>query len=231
MTRTIFAALVWMAMANAHADCQDNCTGGEAICVESCSSTGFATLTCVTKCSKAATKCVKTCTPEPKPAPEPEKNAASKWSWKSAFPLDPGTGGLNTGGCCSGGVAPVTGRPKNITSPACAYVMCKPPEAEASTGRNWSGKLFDFAPGPRPVHIYDQCAKSPGPMCSLLSKRSEGDAPIDPSPNAQTQFRRQLEAFRQSTDYARTTGQITAVEQKQFMDAYKKDYKSAFGSK
>ena len=224
--RHTFALLLFaFAASSASADCQDVCTDGEALCVEVCSSSGFAGLSCVTKCSKTATVCVNKCTPEPKPEPEPDpkgKNTSLITSWKSAFPLQQSN--LDVSSCCGslgGGIAPV--------SPMCPYVLCKQPDIAKSKDRNWSGKLFDTNPKLQPRNIFSQCASKPTPVCSLLSSPSQSSYIESPSAKDLTSYRKQLEAFRRSVDFARTTGQISTAEQQQLLNAYKEDYRSILG--
>lgn len=227
MLRVFSLCLLLFFSYGALADCQDNCTGGEAVCVEDCSKTGFATLGCVTRCSREATKCARTCTPdpppEPKPAPppDPKKNPeATPDVWRAAFPLAQSTK-FSVADCCEPGVPKL---------PMCAYIRCAPPPADMlAAKRNWSGKLFDTDVGAQPKSVCSLCESHPSPVCELIRCGNVLSPVPVMTPVDRAKYRQHLEALRRATDFARITNQITAKEQKQLLDAYRKDYYSVFG--
>ena len=261
MIRFFFSCVLLLAFHNAFGDCQDDCTAGEAICVEDCSKTGFATLGCVTRCSKGATHCVKKrCTSDPKPKSK-EDSLTDTQKWRTAFPLDTEGSDFSTDNCCSGIASRSSPRGKY---PMCAYVLCKQPDVAAmmkgkekklptagisdccKTGgqkgpecvavlcapelqdRNWSGKLFDSNSGMHPKSIWSECANHASPVCALIKAPVQTGVPSEPSVTDLKNFRQHLEAFRRGTDYARITGQLSKQDQRKFLDAYKKDYRSVF---
>lgn len=221
MIRLLLAYFLAVLVNPAYADCQDNCSNGEAVCVESCTP-GVAGFVCTMKCSKTASTCAKACPPAPKPEPKPDpktKGLSNTTSWRAAFPLDTSNSKFSTASCCAVG---------GVKGPLCAYVLCTE-EPINKTTRDWSGKLFDSNSSARPKNIMSQCNVRPSPVCSLIETSQEAGDTSSPTEADMRKFRQHLEAFRRSTDYGRLTGQISVEDQKRLLDAYKRDYREAFG--
>lgn len=222
-----FAFLALSYARTASAECVQDCTDSEQICVDQCVEDTNKVVRCTNHCSTRHAPCRQTCSPPPNP-PWDGKDAKStskllqrfhaQHPAAGAFPLST-DGGEAVPNCCT---------PTGSRSPLCGLVLCPINKGLVEGNTLWTGKLFQPADLPVPMNICRAClGGAPQPICTKIYCSNDPVAAI-PTATSKEWFRKHLETLRMLNDGYKAEGLITGTDHQKFLEAYKKDFRSVF---